>query len=369
MSTWDDKRHPRDRKTGEFVELAGTEQADTLSPAGTEEYATDERPESAADTTRFSYFRRARERMRDRARELLSRGYLPASSTEATVDPRSREGIDEFWRSHYVSAEQADLTHTGGAYEVMPDDYTPSMGAGRALSGHRRAHRIGYSNSEVAVRMPSVTAIRRFSAEKRGRTFDVPVDATYPGGSVSGYVRVTNNGPGMWSVEGLGMDPEAKAYVSESVQALLEARSVTMALNQIPDMLARRAERLRSAGVGQREVVASDWVRSAGYNRASGDMVVNLNGRTYGYRGVPAEVYQRLTEPGVEDGYSAGKVYNALIKRKHDSFAVDQCPTCQRYFESGRAHRCPSQHKARVGARTGYQNAVRTRLVHVAGAA
>lgn len=354
--------------------MAGAEQADVLTlPAEPQvthrEYpAPDIEPEVTVEAkpSRFTAMRKAKERLRDRARQLVTRGYLPATSQAAINDPRYREGIEEFWQSHYAAAEQSDSTHTGGSYELMPDDYTPGMGGGRSITGHRRTHRMGYTNSEVALRMPSATAIRRFSAEKHGRTFDVPVEATYPGGSVSGYVRVTNNGPGEWSVEGLGMDDAAKAYVSESVRAVLEARCVSRALSNIPDILAHRAERLRAAGVGEKTVTDSDWIRTAGYNRASGDMVVNLGGRMYGYRDVPREDFERIMKPGSEFDYSAGKVYNALVKRKRNSFAVEQCAKCGRFSESGAEHRCPSQHKARQENRSGYQNTVRAHLIRQA---
>ncbi len=299
-------------------------------------------------------------------RELLARGYLPASSTEALTDPRSREGIDLYWQNHYATAEQAGATGAG-VYQVMPDDYTPGRTTGRAISGNRRTHRMSYSNSEVAVRMPSATAIRRFSAENRGATFDVPVEGTYPGGSVSGYVRVTNNGPGQWSVSGLGMDPRANAYISESVQAVLEARSVTSALRNIPDILERRAQRLSATGTTTKPLYHSDWIRSLGYNRSTGDMFVQINGKMYGYRNVAPDTVERLRNPTRDDRFSAGTVYNKLVKGKHGTFAVARHDACGRFYRAGDEHRCASEHKPRQAPETEstYQQEIKRRLTSI----
>ncbi|MEK6311931.1 MAG: hypothetical protein V4755_14620, partial [Curtobacterium sp.] len=232
---------PRDA-AGRFIKYKTSTPESALSAPGF-----DEEPSEHEDTSLRARFRKAREQFRSRCRDLVANGWMPAASSEALNDPRTREGIDAFWTAHYAQAEQAVGTREG-VYAVMPDDYTPGMSSGHALSGHRRTHRMSYSNDQVALRMPSATAIRRYAKEQHGRTFDVPVEASYPGGTVSGYVRVTQNGPGTWSVSGVEMDPRANAFVAESVQAVLEARAVTSALRNVPDILERRAERLRAAG-------------------------------------------------------------------------------------------------------------------------
>jgi hypothetical protein len=72
----------------------------------------------------------------------------------------------------------------------MPDDNTPSMHTGQATSGHRRTHRMNYGNKDIQLRMPSATAIRRFSQDKGNPTFDVPVSVSVKGGApVQGWVR------------------------------------------------------------------------------------------------------------------------------------------------------------------------------------
>jgi len=351
---------PRD-ESGRFVKYKTSLPESALTVPNPDDASSGPDDDSASGVR--GKLRAAREQFRARCRDLVANGWLPASSSDALTDPRTREGIDQFWTAHYALAEQAGTTDEG-VYAVMPDDYTPAQTSGHALSGNRRTHRMSYSNDDVALRMPSATAIRRFAKDESGRTFDVPVDATYPGGSVSGYVRVTQNGPGTWSVSGLNMDPRANAYVAESVQAVLEARAVRSALRNVPDILERRAERLRSAGTAPKPVYHSDYIRAAGRNAASGDMAINLNGKVYGYRNVPPEVFARMMNPGREDRFAAGVVYNKLIKGKYQSFQVEQHVACGRFFEQGRPHRCPSMHQPRQEPQkqSRYQRSVRAVL-------
>jgi len=355
-----DLSNPPRHDDGKYREYLSTQPEGALTaPAENSTEATDDEQKQG----RFAAWRERRRLEKERARALREEGYLLGTSTAAVVDPRSREGIEDFWDNHFVTAEQATETREG-SYAVMSDDYTPGQTGGNALSGHRRTHRIAYEGAQTAVRMPSATSIRRFSEENKGRTFDVPVDATYPGGSVSGYVRVTANGPGQWSVSGVGMNEEANAYVSESVQAVLEARSVSRALKDVPDILERRTQRLAAAGAKQTPVHHSDWIRSCGYNPNSQEMVINLNGRAYGYRDVAPDTFDRLMNPGAEDGYSAGRVYNALVKRKSDVFQVEQCGKCGWFTEAGAAHRCRSQHHEREHAgSSAYAKTVRDRIL------
>jgi hypothetical protein len=367
-TTWDASDVPRSAD-GRYKEYVSSRPEGAALTAAFDEdaaVADDEVQPEAAVPGRLARWKEAAVAYKQRCRELLSSGYMPAAATPAVVDPRTREGIDTFWENHYATEEQAAGSGVG-TYEVMPDDYTPAGASGRSLDGKRRTHRMGYSNSEVAIRMPSATSVRRYASDVHGRTFDMPVEGSYPGGSVSGYVRVTRGAKGTWSVSGLGMDETANAYVSESVQAVLEARSVRSALPNMPDVLAHRAERLRSVGVAAKPVIHSDFIRSAGYNANDGQLVVNLGGRTYGYRNVPRETFDRLMNPGIADRYSAGKVYNALVKGQHDHFPVTECPSCGRFYESDRPHRCASQHQERAEDQqdrsAAYAQRVRNRLL------
>ena len=77
----------------------------------------------------------------------------------------------------------------------MPDDFTPKKTAGQSLSGHRRTHRMAYSDHAggFTLRMPSATSIKAFEKETGG-TFDVPVSARDAAGrTVAGWVRVTRH--------------------------------------------------------------------------------------------------------------------------------------------------------------------------------
>lgn len=276
-------------------------------------------------------------------------GYVPAAAGPADGSPRSTDHINTWWATHYNRAEQAP----DGAYPQMPDDYTPNMTGGNALSEHRRTHRMLYEGAGVAVRMPSVTAVRAYSKEIGHQTFDLPVEAEYPGGTVSGYVRVTRNGVAEWSVSGLNMPEPANSYVSEAVGATLEARRPTTALRNIKDILARRRERLASAGVLLKPTDHSEWIRGAGYNTVGNQMVIQLNGRAYGYV-VHRELYKEVTT-----SWSPGKLYNRWVKGSR-RFEVEFHDKCQRFYNKDKQHRCPSKHQERGTEVSDYNKRVLT---------
>ena len=76
---------------------------------------------------------------------------------------------------------------------------------GQSLSGHRRTHRMAYSNRAggFTLRMPSATSIKTFEKDTGG-TFDVPVSARDAAGrTVSGCVRVTRHRGG-WASTPVG---------------------------------------------------------------------------------------------------------------------------------------------------------------------
>ncbi|AZZ54983.1 hypothetical protein [Rathayibacter iranicus] len=273
--------------------------------------------------------------LRARRRALREAGYVRAGSGPADGTPRRTDGINRWWQSHFNRAEFAPKA----SYHQMPDDYTPAMTNGRALTEHRRTHRMLYRGAGVAVRMPSVTSIKRYAEEINGQTFDVPVEAEYPGGTVSGYVRVTKGVGGEWSVSGLEMPPAAASYVSEAVSATLEDRRPSRALGQVEDLLERRRQRFAAGGVKLVETPQSDWIRGVGYNDAAQQIVISLNGRVYGYT-VGREEYEQ-----VRFSTSPGAVYNRLIKYKRDRVALGRHDVCGRYYDEANGHRCPSAHK------------------------
>lgn len=323
MSTFDASKHPRGQVTnaGQFrIKENDAPTAQLTLPPGAE-----------------GFLARKRE-------ALLARGFVPATPGPSTAGtPLSAKGIENWWVDAIVRSE---VRTDGMAYPVIPDDYTPSGGVGRALSGRRRTYRKVYQSGELSVRMPSVSAIRRFSAENDNETFDVPVSAEGPAGNpISGHVRVTQTSPGRWVVTAINMPPAAQSKVAEAVNAILEARRPTYALAEIEHaggLLARAKERRAAAGASLVKNETSAWIRATGYNDETGEAILNLQGRHYGYE-VPRGVYDYVTTAS-----SPGAAYNALIKGRYESHAVDECSNCGRWYRQGSVHACPD-HRAPTG--------------------
>ena len=269
-----------------------------------------------------------------RRNALLLGGFVPAVA--APPVPGSETSASSWWNAQFVRAEYQG---SAGGYAKLPDDFTPKMTGGRAISGHRRTHRIRYESTEVALRMPSATTIKAFSAANNGETFDVPVSASYPGGTVQGWVRITNNGPGEWSVSGLGMDDKANAYISEAVSAVLEARAPSVALANMPDLMARRRMRFAAGGVKINRTEKSGFISGVGYNQAAGTMAVKIGNRHYSYA-VSQEVFNR-----VRAAHAPGQAYNLLVKGHERSEEITSCDRCGRFSTVAGGHRCPSRHK------------------------
>jgi hypothetical protein len=293
-----------------------------------------------------------------RRARLIEEGYAPASAGPSIGSaPRSTEGIDSWWEELYRRAE----LHDGSSYLQMPDDYTPGGTTGRALSGKRRTHRILYEGSGIALRMPSATAVRRFSQEQGGQTFDIPVQAEGQGGQIySGYARVTQEAPGKWTVDAMGMPPQVAWKVSESVASVLEARRPSAALHDVGDLLQRRRERIARAGARIETATNSSWVAGMGYNAAAGEMVITLGNRTYGYQ-VPERVFHQ-----VKNAYSAGAAYNKLVKNHAPRVEIDQCSDCQRWFNTADSHSC-MRHRSATGTVKPHNERVRAHILSAAG--
>ncbi len=287
-------------------------------------------------------------------------GSVPASTVESATNPRFTDGIDIWWEQHYERMEQPA---GGGTFQVMPDDYTPAMTGGKSLDGNRRTHRIRYSGAGVELRMPSATAIKRFSAENGKRTFDVPVEIEHEGGKVSGFVRVTEGTPGAWEVQALNFPGKAAGRVAESVACVLEARRPRMALKDAEAQYAARRELIardetpdsgtlhgasplhqkmidrmaRRGSALQTTRVKSSLVRGVGYDQATGTMTISLNGRVYGYR------TNRDTFLEVLNGAAPGSAYNDLVKGRAERVPVERCGKCRRYSRASVSHVCPTE--------------------------
>lgn len=254
--------------------------------------------------------------LESRRRQLEDFGFVPAQPQFKLAETND---VEKWWERTNTIAE-------AGQYTVMPQ---------RSATGTRAALR-RYEGSDTQVRMPSVTAIRRY-AKEHGTTFDVPVEAVTPHGPITGHVRVTSHGGGRYSVSAVQMPKEHGAYVAESVLASLEARRPSRGLSEVRDILERRRERLAAQGVKVKPVDSS-WIQGVGYNPNDEQLVMDLQGRVYAYHVDPDTYEEMMSAP------SLGSAYNALVKRKAPTFAVEQHETCGNYFYAGSAHRCPSYH-------------------------
>lgn len=112
--------------------------------------------------------------------------------------------------------------------------------------------------------MPSATAIMRHSSAETGSTFDIPMSASFPSGTVTGTVRVTHNGTDLWSVPGNGFSAQQAVYVREGVPAVLEARRPPVGLMHAGGFLERRRERFATGRVRVDETPQSSFFSGVG---------------------------------------------------------------------------------------------------------
>lgn len=265
----------------------------------------------------------------ERRARLQKAGYAAATAQVAIADVRETARDDDkradWWDQNFITGEF--LPEKAGSYALMPDNYTPGMTAGKSAEGNRRTHRMLYEGAGVAVRMPSATAIKRFSTENQNNSFDVPLSIEIDGQQVAGHVRVSKNGPNQWGVEALGFGSDKGGRVSEAVSAVLEARRPSTALRNVDSLIERRRERLAMTGakLGKTETTSS-FIDGIGYNEHGNEMYMNIEGRQYAYR-VPRDVYHaiRNAPPTImvrqpdgsmkEEPWGPGRAYNKLVKK------------------------------------------------------
>ena len=271
-----------------------------------------------------------------RRAQIADWGFTPAVPQMKLTDAANP---DQWWARTSSIAEV-------GQYETMPQ---------RSASGVRSRLKT-YEGRETALRMPSVTSVRRFAAE-HGTTFDLPVEATTPHGPVTGHVRVTSHGGGRYSVSAVNMPKEHAEYVAESVHATLEARRPSRGLAEVQGILARRRARIASQGASLKPVESS-FIRGMGYNPHDGQLIMNIGGRMYGYHLQeqehditgeilsPDQVYDHLVH-----STSLGRAYNAMVKKRSPRFEVEQHAACGNWHYAGEPHSCPSFHEAPNRAR------------------
>jgi len=284
---------------------------------------------------------------------LVKQGYAAASTGVALGDVRDRKPIDAWWEQNAVLGEFAPAG--ANTFALMPDDYTPAMTGGKSTEGNRRTHRVLYEGAGVAMRMPSATAMKRFSQENGGRTFDVPVSVEIDGQQVAGHVRVTRNGANEWGVSAAAFPGDKAERVSEAVSAVLESRRPSVALSQVDDLIERRRSRLAQAGA-KIVPVRSSFIEGIGYNEHGNELFVTMsNGSSYAYH-APKDVYH-----AVVNSESPGKAYNDYVKRSADLVAggknnpnqVGYDERSGRYFNKARGFRFNRQTEADASEKRG----------------
>lgn len=285
-----------------------------------------------------------------RREQFIGRGYVPGVATQAVISPETTAKRADWWDTQFVQAEY----DVSGGYMKMPDDYTPARKLGHAMSGHRRTHRMKYRAGGVTLRMPSKTAINRFSDEHGGNTFDVPVSASVPGGDVQGWVRVTKVGRNEWETTGVGFPPEVEVGVAESVAATLEGRAAAMKAKDYGDLIERRKQRLARQG-SELQDVQSSWIGKVGYDRSAGVMAtVTANGKLYGHK-VPENVFSMVSK-----NYRPGAAFNKFVKGTERA-EVTRCDDCGRFMAAGGDHKCPRGHRAPLAAPDSFTRAAHGR--------
>ena len=281
-----------------------------------------------------------------RAMDLAGGGHVDAVTYQAVGRPDVADELRaEWWDTARVAAEYAA---DGRGYPQMPDDYTPSMTAGQALSGHRRTHRMAYRGSGMTLRMPSATSVRAF-ARNESSTFDVPITAEYrrddgSTGSVTGWVRVTRFSDREWSTTPIGFKGDTGAPYAEAVAAVLEARRPTAGLREAGDLIEAHRRRVTQGGTTLAPL-RSSWIDSMSYDTNTGTMFTQTKkGGLYGHQ-VPEGVHAAIAHSP-----RPGEVFNRMRKnrRLNEPVAVASCPRCQRVYSTAVGHHCAG-HQAPTG--------------------
>ncbi|HEX9089528.1 MAG TPA: hypothetical protein VF867_18705 [Arthrobacter sp.] len=301
-------------------------------------------------------FAKDRQSMAERRELLRSAGYIPATTLQATDLPSTTEHREEWWDRNVVAAE---YRASGKTYPQMPDDNTPAMTPGQSMGGNRRTHRMNYKNGDVSLRMPSATAIKRYSGANGNPTFDVPVSVAIQGGApVQGWVRVTKTGPDSWEATAQGGSGPSADILSESVAAVLESRRPSVALSRVPDLLA--AHKAREEAKGDPMIpVKSSFIDAIGYDESTGTMATKIGEKMYGHR-VSKDFFEQ-----VKNSERPGTIFNKFIKGNPGA-GVQKCPKCARFFTPARAHACPTNHKPESGLNQDYTEMARKRAETVA---
>lgn len=265
----------------------------------------------------------------------------PAGSAESAVAALEAQG--------YRRVERAPLRRAPQWWRFMRhraqerDDRDVPVMDERTVPG-RSSYRMWYTNSQVALRSPSVASIKRFRTTVPDNTgFDVPVSSVFKSGQVDGFVRVVTDGEGRWSTMPIGFPPEQAGLVAESMQCLLESRRPSRALDEVGDLLERRRRRRAEAGV-HLEPVRSSWIKGMGYEPSSGVLVMSAESRGgtrhYGYK-VPLDEFARMASDT-----TPGRYFNLRLRKSARRVEVHACPSCGNVYVTQK-HTCPVRANAR----------------------
>lgn len=260
----------------------------------------------------------------------IADGYAEAMVADAAAPVDTTRNIDGWWARAFATGEYS----TGETVPHMPDDWTPNMTGGNAISGHRRTYRRRYQVAGRDFRMPSKSAIHSYMESHNLSVLDVPISVATSGGDKQQFVRVYRGRNGSFDVRALGNGPES-LLVGESVAAVLENRALMYRSSQ--DLIDQRHARDLVAGVQvDRNIHRSSFLTGASYDHDTGVITVAMGDHAYQYEG-SEETYAKI-----RDSRAPGITYNQLIKAKQGSFVkLSRCPNCGRYA-SDSGHECPT---------------------------
>lgn len=265
----------------------------------------------------------------ERNEELAAGIDTPGVIAEGVAPAASTHNLRQWWTTAFLEGEYSQ----SGDVARMPDDWTPRMSKGRAISGYRRTHRVKYSVGDYDIRMPSRTAINSYMVKMGLETLDVPIGISQ--GEDNGsqmFVRVFRHPNGAFDVRTIGADGEQDIIAGESVAAILEGTSGQV--SSFKELYKRRQARMEAAGfVMERNVRNSTFMESLDWNPRRRIISIVMNGKLYRYRGSKA-IYTQLQNPA-----KRGKALSDLKKNYKLLGAHGRCHQCGRFMSD--PHLCP----------------------------
>lgn len=254
----------------------------------------------------------------------------PAVLTSAIAEASSTKRLAQWWRDAFRIGE----VNNAGSVPRMPDDWTPKMTSGRALSGNRRTHRMKYEVAGATLRMPSRSAIKSYMEKNALETLDVPVVISRGKNDIAAIVRVSSNPDGSYESVTLGANSETELITAEAVSATLERRN--MAFKSVDDLYFKRHSRRLTYGYRLSPMKRKSFIEGSSYDEYTGTAVFRMKGRSYSYQITPKE-YRRIVDAEV-----IGKEFNRIC-RNRPATHLTECQYCHRPFVEIDNHQCPKQ--------------------------